>query len=437
MIVPGPRPLPAPSGPFGDPPFKWDVFLSYRSVDRRWAMALYDQLVAANFRVFMDQFVLHPGVDLGLTLAEALSKSASGVLVLSEASRDASWVRAEYTKMHTLREQRKSTNLPFNYVIARIDTSQLPFEDQTAIYTDFSSGYEDGPRGVELLRLVHGLGGTPLPEQTVRAALAADEKMKDLLLELKAAHVNGDHEAMLALLRSDAAELRESPAITAFGAEELISAGREQAALELLREAEKLFPRSLRLQQLEGLALRRLAGQVERSREQRQELLKDAQRVLGRLYAAEHRDSETLGIYAATWFVRFELTGERSYLERSRTLYQEAFEITPKDAYVGINAASKSALLGDLGLARELAGRVGPLVSDFADGSDFYKACSLAEALLLLGRYEESAAIYKKARGKHPQKVGHLQGTRAQVEALIVAIGVSDSAAAQLRQAVG
>jgi tetratricopeptide (TPR) repeat protein len=434
-LVPKPRPLPESSGPFGDPPFEWDVFISYRSTNRVWAISLYDQLVAANFRVFLDQFVLRPGIDLGSSLSDVLNKSASGVLVLSRDVEGADWVRSEYTKMRELRERRGGTSLPFNYVIARIDDSKLPFEDQKALYVDFSQGYEDGPRGSGLVRLVHGLVGEPLPDKTVRAALQVDEKVKELLIEIDALHTNGDHDAMVALLQSDREELRESPNIAATGAERLISANHVEQALSVVRSAQGFFPRSLRLRQLEGLALRRLA-QREEDPERRLQLIRASQGVLGRLYAAKHRDPETLGIYAATWWMRYELSKDRSFLERSRTLYAEAFELTPKDEYVGINAASKSALLGDLDLAKQLAERVGRLTNAFADGSEFYKAFSLAEALLLLGRYDEAATIYQKACRKHPNRRGDVDGARIQMDALIAALDVPEAAASKLRQAL-
>jgi tetratricopeptide (TPR) repeat protein len=337
--------------------------------------------------------------------------------------------------MHELREKRRATPLPFNYLIARIDDSELPFEDQNALYVDFSKGYEDGPRGAGLVRLVHGLVGAPLPDATVRKALQVDENVKELLLEIKAMQFNGEHDAIVELLQSAREELKESPNIAATGAQWLISAKREEQALDVVRSLQNVFPRSLRLRQLEGLALRRLA-QREHDSAARLQLIRAAQGVLGKLYAAEHRDPETLGIYAATWWMRYELSNDRSFLERSRTLYAEAFELTPKDEYVGINAASKSALLGELDLAKELAEKVGRLTSAFADGSDFYKAFSLAEALLLLGRYDEAASLYQKTGRKHPNRPSDVEGARIQMEALITALKVPDAAASTLRQSL-
>lgn len=78
-----------------------------------------------------------------------------------------------------------------------------------------------------------------------------------------------------------------------------------------------------------------------------------------------------MGIYAATWMTRYQESGERADLERSRSLYLDAFKSSPKNEYVGINAASKSAILGEIELARDLAQQVKALVAKFSDGSSF------------------------------------------------------------------
>jgi tetratricopeptide (TPR) repeat protein len=434
-LVPPPRPLPEPSGPFGDRPFEWDVFISYRSSDRVWAIALYDQLVAAGYRVFLDQFVLINGVDLAKSLSDTLDKSVSGVLLLSQDANGSNWVQSEAAKMRRLREDRHATTLPFNYVIARIDNAALPFQDQNALYVDFSNGYEDGPRGAALVHLVHGLVGKPLPAGTVRKFLQVDENVKYLLTKLHTLDFNRQHDSIAQLLQSDREELKESPNIAATGVQMLISADREEQALDAVRSIQKVFPRSLRLQQLQALALRRLA-QREQEPGARRQLIYEAQEVLGDLYFSEHRDAETLGIYGATWWMRYELSQDRSDLEQSRELYAQGYKSNPRDAYVGINTASKSALLGELDEARRIAQEVGKLTNAYADGSDFYKAFSLAEALLLLGRHDEAAEIYEKTCQRHRQREGDLEGTRVQVNALIGALNVPDAEASKLRQAL-
>src|SRR6476659_765014 len=81
------------------PGTEWDVFVSYRSLDRAWASALYDMLVQCGYKVFLDQFVLIAGQGLATQLAENLGRSNSGVLLWSERSSDSKWVKNELNEM--------------------------------------------------------------------------------------------------------------------------------------------------------------------------------------------------------------------------------------------------------------------------------------------------------------------------------------------------
>ena len=75
---------------------QWNVFLSYRSVNRAWVLNLYDVLRHQGHRVFLDQCVLKAGDELETRLEDALRTSQAGVLVWSTATRDSDWVRREY-----------------------------------------------------------------------------------------------------------------------------------------------------------------------------------------------------------------------------------------------------------------------------------------------------------------------------------------------------
>jgi Flp pilus assembly protein TadD len=128
-------------------------------------------------------------------------------------------------------------------------------------------------------------------------------------------------------------------------AEGLIAMKRVSEALGVLDRLEQAFPRAIRPKQLRGLALAR-SGQTMK-----------AQLVLGKLYAAGQTDPETLGILAGTWMDRYNQTGERVFLLKSRDLYRQAFEGTPSNYYTGINAASKSLLAGEKETAAQLTKR--------------------------------------------------------------------------------
>jgi hypothetical protein len=79
-LAPVPEPLPAGKD--------WHVFLSYRSVNRPWVLALYDILNGLGYKVFLDQYVLTAASSLAVSLGEALDASQSAVMIWSGSSRD-------------------------------------------------------------------------------------------------------------------------------------------------------------------------------------------------------------------------------------------------------------------------------------------------------------------------------------------------------------
>jgi len=72
-----PKPGPLPAGK------QWHVFLSYRSVNRPWVLALYDVLNVLGYKVFLDQYVLTAAAPLAIALGEALDASAGAVMIWS------------------------------------------------------------------------------------------------------------------------------------------------------------------------------------------------------------------------------------------------------------------------------------------------------------------------------------------------------------------
>src|SRR5256885_9611810 len=74
-------------------------------------------------------------------------------------------------------EGRENQGRGFRYVIAKLDGTTLPGFAQGKIFVDFSERRE-GPVGSDILRLLHGLAGEPLPEKAVRLAAEVDEEVK-------------------------------------------------------------------------------------------------------------------------------------------------------------------------------------------------------------------------------------------------------------------
>jgi pimeloyl-ACP methyl ester carboxylesterase len=272
----------------------YDAFISYRSSDRGWGMALYDALKLAGWDAFLDQYDLVPGTNLETSLAEALEASSSGVILWSSRTKDSAWCSNERNAMRTL----KSRLGTFNYVFAKLDAEPLPLFAQADLYIDFEES-PAGPRGVNLLKLMCGMSGVSLAPEAVEMAQQVDQDAAQILIAIKGA-VDAENPARLIEIGTSAAPgVLASPIPVLTAAQGLISLGKYDDAREVLAYAQAHFPKSIRAKQLEGLALRRL------------ERYQEAIDVLSELKAAGHQDPETLGILAAAWMAVTRRLGRR------------------------------------------------------------------------------------------------------------------------------
>lgn len=331
------------------PPAEWNVFLSYRSVDRTWVLNLYDVLRQHGYKVFLDQCVLKPGDELIIELQAALRKSQAGILIWSQATEESAWVSREYQRMET----RATTETAFRFLPVTIDGFALPDFPANRIYLNFSS-YPDGPNGGELLRLLYGLAGEPLSDEAAAFANQQDEASNEAADKVNAAIENGDDAHLVELFENGGLVWETSSAPGCKAAEGLLKLDKTDQAMTMLGKIQEQFPRAIRPRQLHALALLRRGDQGD---------LTLAQRILGELYVRKEYDPETLGIYARTWMDRYQQSGDLKQLRRSRDLYLEGFERTV-DYYNGINAAAKSVLLGESEYprAKEYAERVQAIV---------------------------------------------------------------------------
>lgn len=393
-LAPKPRPL------AGDQ--KWHVFLSYRSVHRPWVIQLYDVLRHLGYEVFLDQYVLTPANSLVGSLEEGLAKSATGILVWSNAAEDSKWCQKEYTTM----QSRELNDEGFRYVVALLDGVALSPFLQQKLYLDFSQ-FKEGPRGVGLLELLYGLTGEPKSDAAVRLALRVDEETRDALAEISGAQDIGDHEYIAQLAGTQSLAWTTSPLLGSRAAESLLKLRRVDEALAVVRELRQRFPKAIRPRQLEGLALAR-KGEV-----------MAAQRILSKLWAEGERDPETLGIYARTWMDRYAKSGDRLDLLKSRDLYAQAFANAPNDYYTGINAAAKSVLLGELDEAARYAGAVEKIVPARKYEGDYWKTATAAEVQLLKQDYEKAAELYEDAVAMSPAARGDHETTWLQARRLM------------------
>lgn len=422
-LAPKPRPL--------GPREKWHVFLSYRSVNRMWVINLYDVLHQQGFEVFLDQVVLAGGNELLKVLEDGLEQSQAGVLVWSSSAGESDWVRGEY---HTLERQARSRT-GFCFVPIRLDATTLPAFAEGRVFLDFSS-YPDGPNGGELLRLLHAITGQPLSPEAAHFAVEQDALAKQQADEIGAAIRNKDPEVLLELLTTGGLAWETSSALACKASEGLIKLGRNEDAIPVLEGQERKFPRAIRPKQLHALALARRNQEGD---------LRRAQRILGALYEAGERDPETLGIYARTWMDRYSASGDPGDLAQSRDLYAEAFEGAQDDYYTGINAASKSVLLGtpeDLARAGDYATRVQKVVGTEPKQGDYWMTATVGEVFLLMKRYEDAARLYNAAVAMARSETASHQSTWTQARRLMEKLGPSTeeraligSAFAHLREA--
>jgi len=406
-------PRPRPQG------IDWDVFISYRSLDRLWSIALYDMLTQCGYKVFLDQFVLVPGQGLTSQLGHNLQRSASGVLLWSERAEDSKWVEKELDLMSTKQTNSIGSDFPFNFVVASLDGRTPPGLMAGQLYVDFSA-YPDGPMGSDLVRLTCGLQSKPLSPDAVRQVVAFDATLQTEPTRLRAMAKAGLYAKIQERLKSDDPAYTTSSQLAALAIDLLIYGKHNKEAIETCEFMIQRFPGSIRLKQLQGLALRR------------EKRLEEASFELNLLLENSQGDTETLGILAAVWADLWEKrkgegdqAGARDALERSQQLYAEGFKKVPTDTYTGINAASKAALLGDGPKAAELAGKVLERLNEQAalrggePSKNYWERVTEPEALLLQGDAERALELYHAARVAHQQESGSIASTATQLQRLL------------------
>ncbi len=377
-FAPPPRPLSGKD--------QWNVFLSYRSLNRAWVLNLYDILRQHGYSVFIDQCVLRAGDELTLRLQEALTASQAGVLIWSASTGDSDWVAREYQVL----ERMATTKTGFQFVPVKLDKSDPPVFVANRIFLDFSS-YPDGPNGGDLLRLLHALVGQSLNADAATFAVKQDDAATEAARKIGAAVNNGDPDRLVKLFEQGGLVWQTSSSLGCKAAEGLTKLGRNDDAIAMLQKLMVQFPKAIRPKQLYALALARRGQGSD---------LGDAQEVLGELYEQGERDPETLGIYARTWMDRFSKSGDAKELKQSRNLYAEAFERAPDDYYTGINAAAKSVLLGtenDLKKASDYAAQVQTIVGTEPRPSDYWMTATVGEVFLIQKKYADAARLYDAA----------------------------------------
>jgi len=397
-----PKPVPLVNGNM------WNVFLSYRSVNRAWVLNLYDILTELGHKVFLDQYVMKPSDILIDTLEEALEKSQSGILIWSNEARDSDWVKKEYNVL----EKKATDDKDFYFIPVRINHVKLPLFASSRIFIDFTA-YPDGPNGGDLIRLLYAINGTPMSQDAIKFSNDLDESSEMAFAQVNASIRNGRWERLLELLEQGGLPWETTAALGCKAANGLISLKKYSEAIYVLEKLEIKFPKSLRPKQLKGLALARRGTAKD---------VDDAQEILGVLNDLNHLDPESLGIYARTWMDRYIISNDINDLKQSRKLYAEAFEKTPDDSYTGINAAAKCLLIGtesDVAKAYEYADKVQKIVGTSPILNDYWKTATVAEVFLIKKQYREAGEMYEEAILLEPKSYGSHESTKNQALKLL------------------
>nr|VFJ75536.1 MAG: protein of unknown function (DUF4071) [Candidatus Kentron sp. FW] len=262
------------------------------------------------------------------------------------------------------------------------------------------------------------------PDTPPTLAPAPHVDVDEEIAKLRAMAEAGYFDEIVACVQSDSA-CAASVKLSGVAVELLIGGEQYPKAIPAVESALERFPKSIRLRQLYGLALRRNGR------------LNDAIFQLNLLYEQGNRDAETLGLLAAVWTDRWQeqksgdAAAARDALEKSRNLYEEAFGKFPADTYTGINAASKSALLDEMDKAKALASEVlGRLElkkeRDGAASLDYWERATEAEARLLQGEWNKAMDLYHAARVAHQNETGSIRSTATQLQRLLGVLDVPD-----------
>jgi len=119
---------------------------------------------------------------------------------------------------------------------------------------------------------------------------------------------------------------------------------------------------------------------------------------------------------------RYSQSGDLTDLRLSRDFYAEAFEQAPDDYHAGINAASKSVLIGtpvDIARGLAYAERIRRNLGTAPRPGDYWSTVTIAECLLIERKFSEAAELYRAAVAMEPLGVGSHESTLRQASLLM------------------
>jgi len=190
----------------------------------------------------------------------------------------------------------------------------------------------------------------------------------------------------------------------------MLDEGQTFLAHDLARSALLSYPDSVRLRQSLALALLRAGA------------LSDAKATLREMRSVQpEADGETLGLVGRVYKEQWKRSRATNDARRARDAYRRGFEAT-RSLWTGINAATLSWVADEQSVAVALAAQVLAIMEAETPPDDpgdrYWWLATRGEALLLVGRAEESVAAYQEAVAIAGRRHASLATSRAQLEML-------------------
>ena len=197
-----------------------------------------------------------------------------------------------------------------------------------------------------------------------------------------------------------------SPAVFRCLGERVLAQGEPLLAYDVISAGLEIWPKDVRLRQLQGLALSR-SGATER-----------ANVVLENLRREEEIGEETLGMLGRTYKDLAATAATRKqrneFLKRAAETYTQAYEATG-GYWTGINAATMNLLIGETERAQDLARKVrNECLKNIADpsGDQYWELAALGEASLILRDQSQAGEWYARAAKAGKNRFGDLHSSR-------------------------
>ncbi len=152
-------------------PAKFDVFLSYSSVDQPWVIKLKDDLLHYGVSVWLDKDEIRPGDLFAATLESALDNCRTVALIVSPEAISSGWVKEEYYRTLSLG---KASQTSVQIIPVLLREAELPGFLQSRNCVDFR---DETAYTQSVWKLVWGITGVR-PAQVL--ALSALDSSPDL-----------------------------------------------------------------------------------------------------------------------------------------------------------------------------------------------------------------------------------------------------------------